>query len=249
MTKQVLCEVSLNPVTLFPEDVIVNTFAFEIDAADDITDVDIDGLDAAIHEFYTANIGGTGRSVESYFGAQLANSRDNRWYDISGHLSGTPHGSPIRSIHHGRVVGPSNAGSLPAECAAVITLRGDGWQDAAVEAADGADADTLRDRPRKRRSGRVYIGPLNISAVGQAAGSEDVRLTEAFRGDLLVAAARLQASAADLAVPHYWSVWSRKDAALYPVVQVEADNAVDIVRGRGRKATIRSGLFAGTLVP
>lgn len=248
-----LVTANLMPRTAKPEDVVVNNFAFRSFAsgadpeemADDCFDV-LDGL-------YKGQIGATGRRVETYISGSVL-EYDFFAYDITNALGINPatgrpynHGSPIAARQAvPRIVANASGSSLPAEVAAVVTLKALGRDEAPVEVADGEDLDAAVDRPRQRRTGRFYLGPLTTSAINSTNATFDAHIAEVFRGDVLT-------KCIDVFDVFAWStttqprlcVWSRKDGVMRPVESFHMDNACDTIRGRGRDATITSGLQFG----
>lgn len=126
---------------------------------------------------------------------------------------------------------PATTG-LPAECAAVLSYHG----------AFGSGIN------KARRRGRVYIGPLNTSAVSAQSGR--VLLTAQAILDIKNAANALMA-AGD--VDKKWATFSPTSVAggmsiadaTNDVVGGWVDNAVDIQRRRGVKATARQSFGTG----
>lgn len=86
-----------------------------------------------------------------------------------------------------------------------------------------------------RRRGRVYLGPLHTGVLDTATGqlASTVPTTVAGAGAALLTTSN---AAADWA----WVVYSPTSGQAYPVVGGWCDNAPDIQRGRGLKATSRS---------
>lgn len=88
-------------------------------------------------------------------------------------------------------------------------------------------------RPRARRRGRLYIGPLNNQAIDET--TPPYFLSDEFRFCLQSAGSRL--------ISLYgggWSVWSRADGTLRSVVGGWTDNAPDTQRRRGVTSTSRT---------
>lgn len=92
--------------------------------------------------------------------------------------------------------------------------------------------------PIQRRSGRVFIGPLNTLPTSVVSGR--VRVTSQWRALLLNAAERLfdqvLLNAGD---PVSWGVYSKVDNAFYAASQAFVDDAFDTQRRRGPNPTIR----------
>jgi hypothetical protein len=88
--------------------------------------------------------------------------------------------------------------------------------------------------PQARRRGRVFIGPLNTSAMGT-----DGRPATAFINALVGAADALKDPAG---APDWdWSTWSSFDPTVSTVIDNGwVDNEFDTQRRRGRKYTTRT---------
>lgn len=98
------------------------------------------------------------------------------------------------------------------------------------------------DRNVKRQRGRIYLGPLTSTAVENRTG--DQGFTTAFRAAVGAAATRL---AANPTPADQWIVYSEVNALSggmeyggLPVTAGWVDDAIDIQRRRGVKATARS---------
>lgn len=193
-------------------------------------------LSGPIANFFNTH-DGAGHWVAEFLGQQVKRDTNGaiiRYYDISAHLDGSNHGSPVAVDHF--TVGPisSNSSSLPDEVAVVMTLRGEGWDTASVEVINPTPSPHLV-RPKQRHSGRLYVGPINLAGYGNA--DNRPRPATVLRTTLLNAAERLQDELS--AVPATWCVWSRKDAVLRDVVRAEVDDAWDTQRRRGVKPLTR----------
>lgn len=213
-----------------PRDTIVNTFTFAVDALSSMAVVDA-ALGDDIVAFY--NTPNTTQKVAWYMNYCIdrgTNLSKIKWYNLDGHLDGTPHGSPA----HIRLWTLDNAGGalghMPAEVAACLSFNSDYGTD--PEESGGT-------RPRARDRGRVYI-PVNAGALGEITGFGNLEFLPAFRVDLTVAAKRLHDQANAEAPAASWCVWSRKNAQIHEAVQAWVDNAPDIQRRRGFKPTVRT---------
>jgi hypothetical protein len=226
-------------------DTAVNTFAFRMDVPFTQT-VAVD-IANAIADFYNGSDPGNGvNAVSSYMSSTLDRSSGAsrlRFYDITGLLqavvpAGSPAGTKPRPPAHGSPVyedaftlgAAGAAASLPSQIACAITLRG---RDALQEPVEGP-GDT---RPRARRSGRLFIGPLSTGASDQAANP---RPTAAFRNNLTIACERLQDNLVD--GDYVWSIWSRAAGSLSGIERVEVDDSFDVIRSRKNPPTTRTVL-------
>lgn len=220
---------TLEPAAGADAETAVNTFAFGSDVDVDAA-VQLDILNA-VASFYTGVPTGGTAAVGTYLTPRLSRSVGEcslKMYDITGHLDGSPHGSPIAE---GAFTLPA-AGSgqaLPPQAAVAITLRA---RNALLEPVEGAP----NIRPRQRKTGRIYIGPLNLTAVDSDTGVGD-QVKNAMRDNLMRACEDLQDALVD--GDYAWGVWSRAEQDLIPVTRVEVDNSFDVIRSRKRGATVR----------
>lgn len=141
-------------------------------------------------------------------------------YDITTHLDGSPHGSPVAmSNYHLGIVGTTPRG-LPEGVAATISFRADYGTD--VEFGPHT-------RPRARDRNRVYVGPLTTDAIDYGQLGHQCVLKDAFITDCL-------AALFDLSGVHGsdWvlQVWSRVNAAVKLPTIGWMDNRPDYQRRR-----------------
>jgi hypothetical protein len=231
----ILVTATIADVNGLAEDAIVNAFAFSMPSGF----TDYPNLLARVDDFYNAVQVGATQPLAAYMSPSVSRGADSiicRAYDITGHLDGSPHGSPIATRGDTMNSISPGATALPREVACVLTLRGTAWEDMPVEAPDGSDPGTAVDRPKQRHSGRVYFGPLN--SIANDTASSRSRPHSQLRSDMLLAAADLADDAR--ALGGQWCVWSRKDEFLYTITDVQVDNAWDTQRRRGEAATLRS---------
>lgn len=212
-----------------------NSFAFKVGVAVDAS-VLLD-IKNAVSSFYNGITGAQAATLSAYMAPFLdrsAGASKVRVYDITGLLGidpvtgrPFPHGSPIDE--DSLTLSASLGSALPGQVALVLTLRG---RDALAQPIEGP-GDI---RPRARRSGRLYLGPLNRATLDEPGGQG--RPLSAFRDDMLLAAEGLQDALVD--GDYAWSVWSRTAAALYPIERAEVDNSYDVIRSRKADTTARS---------
>lgn len=239
-----LTTVTMPSVSGLAEDSIVNTFCLKSDVGVDAA-VILDWHNA-ISNFYNGLSAGQGVRVGAYLASTLsrvANAGIMKTYDITGKLlaevpEGSPAGTKPRPPAHGSPIAedpftltaPDTTGNLPPQIQAVITLRG---RDALAQPVEGA-GDT---RPRQRRSGRLFIGPLNTSAQS-AVANQITRPSATFRDNLMRACEGLQDQLVD--GDYIWSVWSRASGALFGIERVEVDDSFDVLRSRKAAPTVRN---------
>lgn len=205
-------------------DECINDFAFGWTGGGSPADSDYDNLFSAVSEFYRT-VTSSGNAVSYYISDAINRSATHELQAYA--IAAGPLGSPVYTDDW---LGPSttgNAEGLPTECAGVLSFHGD---------LTGVLEESGATRPRARRRGRIYVGPLNASA--KYATTPPYMLTTTFM-TTLNAAANIMGDAA-LADDWVWSVWSRANATLYPVVGGWTENAPDTLRRRGPKSSSRT---------
>lgn len=238
MADEYLATVTLPHASGIVADSVVNTFPIQAFPGWDPA-VDLIEVTAPISQFYNRL---AGVQVSAKIGAEMSRAALGcliKLYDISPVLGGGAMGSPVATDAFTLGASDGTGPAFPTEVACVLTTRGSGWEGAAIEAPDGADPGALPDRPRSRRSGRIFVGPVHSGAhLVDANGSS--RPSPTFMTILLESAeATVDALAAG---GHEWAVWSRVDADLRNVTAFQVDNAWDTQRRRGNKATSRTTL-------
>lgn len=202
-----------------PRDVIVNDWAFRLPGApvaQDYTD-----MFGWVDDFFN-DVGSTGTAVGSFISNFVNRGATHSLQAYTIAAGGL--GSPVAEIDW---LGPNAAGAdngLPTECAGVLSFHAD--LTSILEEAGAT-------RPRARRRGRVFIGPLTLGGVTTT--TQPYMLGSGFRASLAAAGLKLRDDSGDT-----WSVWSRTDQTLRPVVAGWTDNAPDTQRRRGPRATVRS---------
>lgn len=225
MTTPVLATVTLTASSGNPADNANNDFAFSMAT---FTSTDADNIATALASFYNTVqvIPGTDRAVAEFIGGQIsraANATTIDLYDLTGHLDGSPHGSPLYTRSF--TLGSEANSELPSEVAACLSFHSD---------LSGLLEHSGSTRPAARRRGRVYIGPLND--LGNTNATSQPMLNDSIRDCLSAAAITLAG-----AVSAGWRVWSRAGSALYgPIVGGWIDNAYDTQRRRGPEFTART---------
>lgn len=255
MARQYLVEMVLPSATGIPKDDVVNDWVWEMpDAWDPVANHG----DITLPTFAIYNTTPTSQphAIGWYISGQISRSTNMqaKVYEITGHLDGSPHGSPV-AIDTGTLVAEgSGAYDMPSEVAAVLTLRGLGFDTALVEGPTatlptdaraqrlGAPAThTGKTRPRQRHSGRIYFGPLNTNVIDVVTfGGHRPRISSEFRAVCTQAVKDNYLSASGGA--GRLKVWSRRLVDVRSVVQVEMDDAFDVQRRRGISASARTVL-------
>lgn len=200
-----------------PDDRIVNTMHFRNDNVAGTTSQIADGLKGVMDRFWTAVAPGATSSVASFLNRLGLVSAEYRIYDLG---QPEPRAPIVREPAAGLMAQPQAGGIIPREVCAVIS-----WQTNVIAPKSNV--------PGKRGRGRTYIGPLADSALGDTTTTQVV-LDPAFTETLRRAAAALIGESGFSLV-----VLSTKYAETDEVTKGFVDNAPDIQRRRGVKATQR----------
>jgi hypothetical protein len=127
---------------------------------------------------------------------------------------------PRVPIHLGAMTLTYAASALPSELAMVLSFNSE------IVSGDVA----------ARRRGRVFLGPLGDVSTAAVA---DQQIADSVRADVATAAGTLLGN--NTSEPGLvWSQYSPTDDTLLPVVGGHIDNAFDVVRSRGMRATART---------
>lgn len=242
--------VTLESTSLEEKDNVTNTFTLGGTwSGEDLDPITEAALLDAFRNFYNVTPTGAvaGNPVGTFLSSVLsraANANRLDIYDITGHLDGSNHGSPVSSMLW--TLTPASATAFPSEVALCLTMESAGRADAPVEAPDGIDPGFAIDRPQQRHTGRIYVGPLATSAgavVGgiarPAAGFTDA-VRKAFNDLCLDVGAAVPAGKTGNV-----GIWSRADATIRPVAFCSTDDAWDTQRRRGEGPTARERLAIG----
>jgi hypothetical protein len=237
----VLAVAKLAHTSLLERDSDQNSFVFDSEHADALALANAleayEGSTGLVQSFYTDTPAGSTTSLNVWLGNCFdrgSNKCQIEYYDISAHLDGSAHGSPILTTQWTLGGAPLSATDLPSEAAVVATIHDVFWGASAVEAGTT--------RPKSRHAGRLYIGPFCTTAVAMV-GNEARVLSNLT--DLIARNCRdLIAHAAGIGTATSWSHWSRTLAATFAVVGGHVDNAFDTQRRRGVAATT-SELWSG----
>lgn len=224
-------------------DGVTNTFVFHKEGA--YVPGEATAIFARLVAFYGAVAPPATQPISHFLSTAIsrqANVCELQAYDITNHLDGSPHGSPIAVGNFG--IGPAGVdANLAPQVAAVLTLRGRNAWNYPVEAPDAGDDDSQVDRPRQRRTGRLYLGPFNTGAAGTNS-QKPAHIDGAFRVTAVHSAEALQDTVN--ALGYGWAVWSRKNEATSIIERVEIDSSWDTMRSRKARPEVRETL---TFVP
>lgn len=222
----VIAQVTLQRDSGLPEDVIVNTMHFEDDSGFGTSagiDMNGPGLMDRLVTFYQA--------IQSVLAGTLNGQGEVTLYDWGAPKPRVPYMSKPFTLT------PSTS-SLPGEVALALSYR----------------AERTSGQSMARRRGRVFLGPIAAAAIEPvASGAADPRPGTGTI-DMILNAAKTMATGGSgafrLAVyspTTMAAIGGTADAAWNDVVAISIDNAWDVIRARGAKATARRQiLIAGT---
>lgn len=238
MTTPILCRVSLAATSGIPADGATNDFAF---LAADTSSGTLDGITQSIVDLYT--LGHTSNALGVYLSSALSRSASACGidvYDLTGHLDGSPTGSPIYTTAFTLPGVGFSAANQPSEVAVVFAYLADGWE-TIPETAINPSPPPATLRPRSRYRGRMYLGPLTDKPTDNDANGNPRPTDSTFLADCAAQwFAFMDERGGD------FGVWSRADAQIRLVAPgglVTIDNAYDTQRRRGVAPTARTQLF------
>jgi hypothetical protein len=215
-----LTTVRFSPASGLSEDAVQNDFAW---VASDLATLRA-LTTAAIPSFYnTVHSPGT-VTLASRISSKIsraANACTVKYYDVTTHLDGSPHGSPV-AIETFTLGAAVDGTCLPEELAVVLSFH---------STLTDIPEEVGSTRPAARHRGRIYFGPLNTASNQASDCSVEPQTNAALRGAALSFLALGSAP---------WSVWSRANAAMYTVSGGYVDNAFDVQRRRGHAPSART---------
>lgn len=215
----------LNKVSGVPADASRNVWHF---SADDTTTATLNGIAGGLAQFYSLIAAYLAPSVSPVAGAHKVDMAEVGFGTTP---SGAPQVSPIiGSSTFGTPGTGGTSGSLPNEVAIALSFRA---------AIAGIAEEAGAQRPRSRRRGRIYVGPVTYSTVGNDATSKEPHVLVAVREAMLDAYDSAHGIWDGPASNIRHGIFSRVDGVLRIVEQVSVDNEFDTIRTRGRRASLR----------
>jgi hypothetical protein len=236
----ILAKVSIPNLSGMPEDTVTNTWA--IKTALEPTPDDYSDIHFALAKFYNEVPAAQTYSVSNFFSGRLsrvANACQITQYYFDEVGTPEPLGAPnwMQSFTID-AKGSSDWINMPDEVACCLSFAADldGIPESVPGGPAGPEGDT---RPRSRRRGRVFLGPLNAGAVTQ--GSEQtVRPSTDLVSTALAALGTLNEEIDAMLGTFLLGVFSRTDWDVRPITSAWIDNAFDTQRRRGQKPTSRT---------
>lgn len=226
------------------EDVVVNTFVF---AGADTPAVMAAECFVRVRAFYESVTGPNGTGIIDWISPVIGRNPTIgavfKAYDLTGKLAidpaladddhpdgkFPPMGSPVHEEVMGLRVSALSQAPLPSEVALCGTYHAALGGTVEEQVIGGVTT-----RPRARKRGRLYIGPLVQPAVGAIVNGE-VRPAVNLQEDIEYACEQLVAGG-----PSDWVVWSRAAGLTYIITGGWVDDAFDTQRRRGGAATNRT---------
>jgi hypothetical protein len=208
-----LMRATLPNISGMARDEVVNDFVFNAPSTPEAAVL-------AVKDFYNVAGGGATNAVGAWLGSSLSRTTPFTisTYDITAHLNGSPHGSPI-SVDPFTLISNSAAPSLPDQIAVVLSYHAayGGALETGPSGAIPTDASAIRQgapathtgrtRPKSSLRGRLYVGPL-VQAAENGVGQVSVTCG----GDMAKQAVTLMTAALG------WCVWSRRTASVHNII-------------------------------
>lgn len=199
------------------EDTITNTWYF-LSTGEDLVDA-IEGniLSDAVHAFH--------HTLRSWMSSVLVATPTTQVYDMQD-------SEPRAPVYEETYSGSSTASDgLPSELAVCVSFQ--------AEVVSGANM--------RRRRGRVYLGPLSPACFSTSESAGDYRVAAAFVTAIDSAYTTLLSTLASNSWVHViYSPTTHEESTLlgsvHQVTTAWVDNAADIQRRRGSKATVKTFL-------
>jgi hypothetical protein len=225
-------------------DGVTNDFAFDVDATDSAQQV---AIDTAITGFFDGNKAITSQNTIVHIADCIDLTKVMvQLYDLTGHLGGTPLGSPVAVTtpswaRLATLGGPHSGGSQLAACCVFHSAYDvpEVGATASIPTSESAQDEgapathTGITRPRARERGRVYIGPLAAGSTSSVDANGNPSLIATCLDTLTAACTDL------MAAPVSWSVWSRRDSTLRHVTHGWVDHGIKTQRRRTYKPNLR----------
>lgn len=237
-SKVALATITIQNLDGNPKDEVRNSVTI---AFDDST-AGFGDVAAALQDLYNASTFAH-QNIGHYLATCLAAQADIRVYDITTHLDGSPHGSPVFELPAAAITN-SGINSKGNQVAATIAYHADlsavpeqGPVGAIPTPERGIDwgapaTHTGITKPRASRRGRIYIGPLDNSRI-DVDGNNNAKLSTTSATNLAGLMHDWAGAGGDLAGRNLaLVVWSRKLAAVHVVTGGWVDTELTTVRRR-----------------
>lgn len=214
----VICQVRLYPDNGLAEDISTNTFHFRKPAGVDYATA-AGSIRPVLSHFYNQVATGATNKISGYLANGLKTGTNQA--EVASYDGSIPPNTRVPTITQFTLGAPLSGSELPTEVAVCASFK-------AVEAGVA---------PFAQQKGRVYLGPLCLSAGSVSLGA--FRPDGTFLVDITKAMQKLQADIQALGTGYDWCVYSPTGNALYVVTSGWVDDAFDIQRRRGVRAASR----------
>jgi hypothetical protein len=212
-----------------PEDAIRNVWHFATGGLPVVAD--FTSIDLGLKAFYTG--------ISSLLGSAIDRNGANNRIEISQVNAGAAGpaddtASSLLATSFFTMANPAaSAVNLPSEAAIAMSIRGD-----VTGLAEELNSGFLR--PKSRKRGRVFLGPLNSSVVGNDPVTFRPKVNLATRDQILASYTNFKNELDGPGRIVHHVVYSTMNATTAPVVLTHVDDAFDTIRSRGEKAIDRS---------
>jgi hypothetical protein len=217
-------------------DVYENVLHLDVAGSDPAGQDIIDAM-SGLRDFWIVDSGAPSGKIGEYL-SEIVNRATNACsilaYFTNDYSGQTPMGSPIGQLSFTLPAAVATT-QIPEEVCAVLSYHGDLTDVPVTQSNPNPPPATIR--PAQRRRGRMFLGPLGISAGTEQ--NNQYRPNPVFRTDVTLAFQALY-NYIVLQTPWVLGVWSKADAAVYPVVGGYMDDAWDVQRRRGLEPTTRT---------
>lgn len=216
MSSIIRVEVTLPYTTNLPRDIAMNVFHFTV--PDEYGEGDFIAIAEALEEFYNDNVDGSNTNI-----ARLISPVVSRGENACSMVFSDVQMDPSLPLFQAdwTLGAPIATSSLPLEVALCLSIR----------------ATPAIPVPIRRRTGRIYLGPL-VTTISQTPANEMPNVSSALRGQLALACQRLIDP--ETLDAQAWSIYSRVDDAAYEVSGGWIDNEFDTQRRRAQDPTART---------
>jgi len=181
----------------------------------------------------TTVLTGQANALTAYWGSVISRASNSAYiqiYDISSHLTGTPHGAPVYTLPF-TPAGAYLSATGPEGVCVVTTLQASYGSD--VEFAPGA-------RPRARDRGRFYFGPVGSSIFTTEATTHRTIVQTALATEFTKFVQGAYQITTTGSVVYTLGVWSRKNGAIKPPIECWVDDRPDYQRRRADQGATKT---------
>lgn len=192
-------------------------------------------------------VSGAATNPPSYYMSHAINPAAQKcWldaFDISQHLDGSPHGSPIATQTFTSASTASASSGVPDGVALAVTLRAPYGSD--PEFGPTPPPPGHPSRPRSRDRGRFFFGPLTPQAITLDSGTQRTKASPSFMQDILQWVHAIATVTSTAGAIWDLGVWSRVAAVVKAIIEAQIDDRPDYQRRRADQ----SGFITSIPIP